>query len=99
MSPEERANAAAIGAGRPGVDAARRLSGWRVLALIAVLLATGAVVAAFRPGSHHRAPAVPSESFAPYVDVTATPEFAFEDPTVVSADSVVLGFVVSTPGS
>lgn len=36
-------------------------------------------------------------AFSGYVDVTATPRFAFEDPAVPSAKAVVLSFVVADP--
>jgi chitinase len=61
----------------------------------------GAIVAAivgFRTDTDRDNPVrlLPS-SFAPYVDVTATPQFGFEDPAQSAATNVVLGFIVSSP--
>ena len=42
-------------------------------------------------------PPRPTSWFAPYVDVTATPQYAFEDVPASAPTSAVLGFVVSAP--
>jgi chitinase len=94
VSPEEQANTAAFDAVRPSPDPRRHLSWWRIVALVAALLATSGALAAFRTDSA-RPVSTPVSTFAPYVDVTATPQFAFEDPTQVAAAGVFLGFVVS----
>ena len=96
MTPEERAYQAADLQPAPGAEAARRLSPWRVLALLAVLALVAGAVVAFRT----RPAALPAtavrSSYLPYVDVTATPEYAFEAPPTSSVADVVLGFVVSS---
>ncbi|CAN5581867.1 glycosyl hydrolase family 18 protein [soil metagenome] len=75
----------------------------RRLSVTRVLLA-GVIVAGLTGGSvagvnYARRPiTAPAETwFAPYVDTTLTPEFAFEDPATNPADDVVLGFVVADP--
>ena len=58
------------------------------------MLVCGAIAAAlvgFRTASSRPRAAVVPSSFAPYVDVTATPQFGFEDPTQSAASNVVLG--------
>jgi chitinase len=78
----------------------RRLSALRVtvLCLLAALIAAGAVFGWNRFEDARAASAAPS-FFSGYVDVTATPTFAFEDITATSEKSVVLSFIVSDPDS
>ena len=79
------------------LGAIRRLSLLRIVAalVITAVLAVGGVAA----GRHlSEVAAEPAEGwFAPYVDLTLTPQWAFEDPTVNPLDDVVLGFVVADP--
>lgn len=79
----------------------RRLSFLRVLIALVILLGSGTGVAlavrsgAIHPGrgkTVHRSPV-----FAPYVDVTLTPPYSFQDRTAAPVRSLVLGFVVSDP--
>ena len=96
LTPEERAYAAAdVAAIAPAEGARRRLSLWRVAALLAVVLAASAAVVAFRNGQQTQRVAAPKSSFMPYVDVTATPQYPFEDAAKSSSSSLVLGFVVA----
>lgn len=79
------------------VRSRRRLSLLRVIAALAIAaVAVVGVVAAARHLTE-----VPTEAaegwFAPYVDLTLTPQWAFEDPAVNPIDDVVLGFVVADP--
>ena len=85
-----------MSAPEPVAEPRRRLSWLRILLVLVV--AGGAIAAPFalRTVRHKLGAAVQASSFAPYVDVTATPQYAFEDPAVSSAGSVVLGFVVSS---
>ncbi|HXC77119.1 MAG TPA: chitinase, partial [Candidatus Acidoferrum sp.] len=99
MTPEEYAYAAAIDAVKQPPSQRRKLSWIRVLAIAAAAAAVLAGVVGFRQGTRHPALAAPVSSFSPYVDVTATPQFAFEDPTQSSSTNVVLGFVVSAPSA
>ena len=81
-------------------DPHRRLSFLRIFLVVVVVSAAVSAPFAFRSVKHQLDPAaddaVEATSFAPYVDVTATPSYAFEDPTVSSTGNVVLGFVVSS---
>ncbi len=95
MTPEEQANRAALDANVPTHEPARQLSWWRLAAVFVALIAATATLVAFRVGSGRPAIAAPVSFFSPYVDVTATPQLAFEDPSLVTAGGVVLGFVVS----
>ncbi|HSY14787.1 MAG TPA: hypothetical protein VK816_02290, partial [Jatrophihabitantaceae bacterium] len=99
MTPEEHAYAAAIDAVKRPPSQRRKLSWVRVLAIALAVAAVLAGVVGFRPGTRHAAVAATVSSFSPYVDVTATPQFAFEDPAQSSSTSVVLGFVVSAPSA
>ncbi len=86
-----------MSAPEPVAEPRRRLSLLRVLLVVVVVFAAAAAPFAYRKvGKELGAGAVQASSFAPYVDVTATPQYAFEDPTVSSAGTVVLGFVVSS---
>jgi chitinase len=99
VTPEEQLLAAphdALPAPRP--DTGPRLSVVRIAAaVVSVVLAAGLFVAlrgeAAAPGTtlHH--------GFAPYVDVTATPTYAFEDASGAGPADAVLGFVVSSHDS
>jgi chitinase len=94
MTPEERAFAAAqIGPAEPAVSPRRRLSFMRLGVAFAVALAAVGSTLAFRYAVQHSPNPVVQSAFMPYVDVTATPEYAFENAT---RSSVVLGFVVSS---
>jgi chitinase len=96
MTPEERAYAAADVAPDPGPEATRRLSWLRILGLIAVIVAAVAATVGFRSVTHHKPIAAPRSSFMPYVDVTATPQYPFEDASKSTSANLVLGFVVSS---
>ena len=74
-----------------------RLSFARVL--LAVLLLAGVAGAAAYAIERRVAGtlASPSAVFAPYVDVTLTPTYAFQDPIANPVQRVVLGFVVAQP--
>jgi chitinase len=79
----------------------RRLSATRVvlaLALMGALVALGLsdVPATLVPRAEG-AVAEDDAWFAPYVDVTLTPTFRFEDPEVNPLDDLVLAFVVADP--
>ena len=75
------------------------------LLLIAALLLALLIAAAARFGpallSRRAAPAAPwfagSASFAPYVDVTLPPTFAFDDDNAALPANVVLSFIVADP--
>lgn len=102
MIPEERAFAAAAAADRAAGSAAptgpgRRLSPYRVVGVLVVAALVVAAVAAYRSRHDDARVALPVSSFMPYVDVTVTPAFGFEDPSRTAATSLALGFVVSDP--
>ena len=81
----------------PGPYDGKRLSPWRVLLGILVLaaLVAGAIFG-YRFFVTDQVRAVESAPwFAPYVDVTVTPTFAFESPADAAAQDVVLSFVVA----
>lgn len=99
MTPEEHAYAAAIGVVKQPPSQRRKLSWIRVLAIVLAVAAVLAGVVGFRQGTRHASVAAPVSSFSPYVDVTATPQFAFEDLPQSSSTNVVLGFVVSAPAA
>lgn len=77
-------------------DDGRRLSWFRVFLVVAVVAAAiGGGWYYFRQQEEAAvAAAGPPSWFAPYVDVTSTPSYAFEDAT---SSSAVLAFVVSAP--
>jgi chitinase len=99
MTPEEQAHGLALAGLAPPPVLRRRLSWARVAGVFVVVGAVGAAIVGFSTGIAHHQEVLPSSSFAPYVDVTATPQFGFEDPTQSSATNVVLGFVVSSPNA
>ena len=79
----------------PGGDG-RHLSIFRIALVVAVIAAMIGGTAYFLHNKESEASAAATQSwFAPYVDVTATPTFAFEDPTASGHRSAVLAFVVS----
>lgn len=75
-----------------------RLSFVRVLIAFAAIAGI-AVSAAYAIGRHTNpaAAAASTPRFAPYVDVTLTPTYPFQSPTVNPVQHVVLGFVVAQP--
>jgi chitinase len=95
MTPEERAHAAANLAPEPVPVPTRRLSWLRVVGLVVVLAALTAGLAGFRSVTRPHTVSAPRSSFMPYVDVTATPEYPFEDASKSTSTNLVLGFVVS----
>ncbi len=96
MTPEERAHAAADVHGIAPSDPPRRLSWLRIAGFVLMLAAATAGVVGFRNRSEPSVVAAPISSFMPYVDVTATPQFAFEDATKSASANLVLGFVVGS---
>ncbi|MFS0795454.1 chitinase [Microbacterium sp. 1P10AE] len=81
----------------PGPHHGKRLSPWRVIAGLAVVVvvAAGAVTGyRFLVADQARAD-VPAPWFAGYVDVTATPAYDFETPRHDEKRDVVLSFVVA----
>lgn len=94
MTPEERAFAAAqMSSPEPAVTPRRRLSFVRVGIALAVAAAVVASTVAFRYARQHSPAPVVRSAYMPYVDVTSTPEYAFENAT---RSNIVLGFVVSS---
>jgi chitinase len=81
-------------------DARPRLSPVRV-AIAVVLVAAAAGGGALTVRNRLTASAAPTGGtwFAPYVDATLTPTYAFQNPADSTARQVVLGFVVSQPGA
>jgi chitinase len=80
------------------MESRRRLSFIRLLILAAAI--TGLSFAGWTQGSeaYQRITAKPSSTwFAPYDDVTLTPEYHFEDPVVSPSLTQMLGFVVADP--
>jgi chitinase len=76
----------------------RRLSPWRVV--LALLIVTGVSMGSvFGVQQWQSAQAATSHDpwFASYVDVTATPAFAFEQMSTTSKKDVLLSFIVSLP--
>jgi len=80
----------------PPVQPVRRLS---ILRLFVAIVVTGALVAAgFVGWQMYSAQAFTAKGgawFASYVDVTATPQYAFEEPTTNAQKQVVLSFIVA----
>ncbi len=74
----------------------RRLSWFRVFLVVVVVVAAAGGVWYYVRQQEEAAVAAagPPSWFAPYVDVTSTPSYAFEDAT---SSSAVLAFVVSAP--
>lgn len=81
----------------PAGDPPERLSWPRLAAvLIVVGLAVAAIVVWVRDSTADETPLAESTS-VPYVDVTLTPTYPFQDPQANPARSVALGFVVADP--
>jgi chitinase len=100
MTPEEQAHAEALAGLEPPVRLRRHLSWVRVAGVVVLAGAVVAAIVGFRADTDRTdALRLLPSSFAPYVDVTATPQFGFEDPAQSSATNVVLGFVVSSATS
>ncbi len=79
----------------PGGDG-RHLSIFRIALVVAVVAAMIGGTAYFLHNKESEASVAATQSwFAPYVDVTATPTYAFEDLTASGHRSAVLAFVVS----
>ena len=95
MTPEEQTHTAAIAEFEQSTEPRRRLSWVRICGLIVLIAATVATTAGFRAAARRTPPTESPSSFAPYVDVTATPQFGFEDPSQSQSTNLVLGFVVS----
>jgi chitinase len=79
----------------------RRLSVTRVVIALVLLGAVGAGVTALAKRQMDRPQPVANDPilatwFAPYVDLTATPTYQFQDPGYDPARQVVLGFVVAS---
>jgi chitinase len=87
-------------AGRAGGRPDRRLSPLRILMVL--ILVAGLVAVSFGAVDYIQATRAAADApkpwFAPYVDVTATPQYQFQDPADAAARQVVLGFVVADPG-
>lgn len=96
MTPEKAAAAAAV-AGELREPPQRRLSWTRVgVAVLTVLLAAGAVTFVTLLGRDRAAAAsAPPAEISPYVDVTNTPLYNFEEPVSNAAMTPTLGFVVA----
>ncbi|ACS99197.1 chitinase [Paenibacillus sp. JDR-2] len=81
----------------------RRLSPWRLIFLCLVLIGlitSGILGATGRIGNIWAARAdVQNQWFAPYVDVTATPQFTFQNLGSTENKDVVLAFIVSDPAN
>jgi chitinase len=78
----------------------RSLSPYRIAGAVTALLVVAGAVTALgvrRAYSHAAAPVTPL--FAPYVDVTLTPSYAFQDATTNPARRVVLALVVASPSA
>lgn len=78
----------------------RRLSWFRVgVLLIGASALTFTALSGWRWFEDARAADDGAASFAAYVDVAVTPQFAFEEPISAAARDVVLSFVVASPGA
>ncbi len=78
----------------------QQLSLLRVLLALALVAGIAIGSAAWIRGAVATAGGKVSPSwFAPYVDATLTPTYQFQDPAYEPARQVVLGFIVSQPGS
>jgi chitinase len=79
------------------VEPVRRLSVLRLL--VAIVVTAGVIVGGITGWQMYSASADDTSAgswFAGYVDVTATPTFAFETPTTKAAKQVVLSFIVAS---
>ncbi|HZO76219.1 MAG TPA: carbohydrate-binding protein [Ktedonobacteraceae bacterium] len=76
----------------------RRLSPWRVMLAVFMLVSLSAGTFFALQQWHASQPTVSNKAwFASYVDVTATPEFAFDQLGMTSNRDAVLSFIVSLP--
>lgn len=76
----------------------RRISPLRLIAVVAVTAVVVYAGARFFRSAYRDVTRTASDTwFAPYVDVTNTPTYHFEDPLENPAKSVVLSFVVAAP--
>jgi chitinase len=76
----------------------RRLSPWRVMLAVFILVSLPAGTIFALQQWHASQPTVSNKPwFASYVDVTATPAFAFEQMGTTSNRDAVLSFIVSSP--
>ncbi|WP_159701075.1 chitinase [Arthrobacter sp. 18067] len=74
----------------------RKLSWIRLSVLVAVIaVLVGAGVVSWRTYTDTRAAAASPSVFTGYVDVTATPRYAFEQPATENTKSVALAFIVA----
>jgi len=88
---------AAVSPAPPRPKSTRRLSVWRVLlALVIVGVLTTGGYGGWQWWNSTRAIAAHTPWFAGYVDVTATPSYAFEAPETLEQKNVVLSFVVAS---
>lgn len=96
MTPEELLCAAPQPASASaGSTGRRRLSVLRVVAAVGALVVVAGLVLVVRGGTTPAA-AAPQRGFAPYVDVTATPTYAFESVGGTGPTDAILAFVVSS---
>jgi chitinase len=84
-----------------GDPPAPKLSIPRLLLLVGVLAAVAAGVFFNFVQRPEAAPAAVATTsiFAPYVDVTLTPTYPFEDPAANPVSNVILGFIVASPSA
>jgi chitinase len=99
LTPEQRAAAAPLDPLTLPVRPPRRLAWGRVVAVVVVaaLAVAGAWWVANRPAA--ASAAASHRWFAPYVDATNSPRYAFEDPVTPDARNIVLSFIVAAPGA
>lgn len=96
MTPEELLCAAPQPVGPSSSSSEpRRLSVPRIAAALCSVVVVVGLVVVVRGGATPAGTAQ-QHGFAPYVDVTATPTYAFEDTSGAGSEDVVLGFVVSS---
>lgn len=80
------------------MKAEKRLSPWRVLIALGIIaLVSYGAVHSWQSFSQKKAEGNLKSWFAPYVDVTSTPTYTFEQLAVTSTPNVVLAFIVSSP--
>ena len=75
--------------------ASTRVSVVRVLVLLLALVMVGLGIRWFATRGLERPPAPELPAFAGYVDVTATPPYAFESPSDAPQSNVILSFIVA----
>ena len=82
----------------PKPEKLRRLSPWRVMVGIFILAALGSgAFFGLKEWKATRSLASHEPWFAAYVDVTATPTFAFEQMDASTSNDAILSFIVSSP--